>query len=152
MSIEVRLRRGTSTEHNSFTGNTGEVTMDTTLNTLRVHDGSTVGGHLLLSNNVGTTLTTRKVEPAANNTHDLGSTSKRYANLFANNATITTLILGSVLGTSVGGTGLSSFTQNGVFYASNTSAMAQATGTNGQVMQIAASGVPNFDDVDGGTF
>ena len=52
----------------------------------------------------------------------------------------------------MGGTGLSSFTQNGVFYASNTSAMAQATGTNGQVMQIAASGVPDFDDVDGGTF
>ena len=42
--IQVQLRRGTATEHNTFTGAVGEVTVDTTNDTLRVHDGSTTGG------------------------------------------------------------------------------------------------------------
>jgi hypothetical protein len=43
-NISVQLRRGTDTEHSSFTGAEGEVTVDTTNDTLRVHDGTTVGG------------------------------------------------------------------------------------------------------------
>jgi hypothetical protein len=45
MSKQVKMRRGTATEHNSFTGVVGEVTVDTTNHTLRVHDGATVGGN-----------------------------------------------------------------------------------------------------------
>ena len=59
--------------------------------------------------------------------------------------------LATPLKTSDGGTGLTTFAAQGVFYASNTSAVAQATGSNGQVMQITNS-VPTFDDLDGGTF
>lgn len=44
MAIQIQLRSGTATEHNTFTGAVGEVTVDTTNKTLRVHDGSTVGG------------------------------------------------------------------------------------------------------------
>lgn len=40
----VRLRKGTELEHQSFAGVSAEVTYDTTKGTLRVHDGSTVGG------------------------------------------------------------------------------------------------------------
>lgn len=47
MAQQVQLRRGTTANHSSFTGAAGEVTVDTTLNTLRVHDGSTVGGTAL---------------------------------------------------------------------------------------------------------
>ena len=47
-NIQVKLRRGTSAEHDTtnggFTGVEGEVTVDTTNDTLRVHDGSTAGG------------------------------------------------------------------------------------------------------------
>lgn len=43
-NIEVKLRRGTTSQHSSFTGAEGEVTVDTDLDTLRVHDGSTAGG------------------------------------------------------------------------------------------------------------
>jgi hypothetical protein len=43
-NISVQFRRGTDTEHSSFTGAVGEVTVDTTNDTLRVHDGSTAGG------------------------------------------------------------------------------------------------------------
>ena len=43
-NIQVKLRRGTATEHNTFAGAEGEVTVDTTNDTLRVHDGTTAGG------------------------------------------------------------------------------------------------------------
>jgi len=44
MAIQVKFRRGTATQHNSFTGANGEITVDTTNKTLRIHDGVTVGG------------------------------------------------------------------------------------------------------------
>lgn len=44
MAKQVQLRRGTTSEHSSFTGAVGEITVDTSLNTARVHDGSTAGG------------------------------------------------------------------------------------------------------------
>jgi len=40
----IQFRRGTTTQHNSFTGLLGEVTVDTDKKTLVVHDGSTTGG------------------------------------------------------------------------------------------------------------
>ena len=45
MAKQLQLRSGTTTEHNTFTGAVGEVTVDTTKDTLVVHDGVTVGGH-----------------------------------------------------------------------------------------------------------
>lgn len=48
MSTAVQLRRGTTTQHSTFTGAVGEVTVDTTKDTVVVHDGTTVGGHPLV--------------------------------------------------------------------------------------------------------
>ena len=48
MAKLLKLRRGTTSQHSSFTGAEGEVTVDTTKDTLVVHDGSTAGGHELL--------------------------------------------------------------------------------------------------------
>ena len=47
MAYAIQRRRGTAAEHSSFTGLAGEITIDTTNNTIRVHDGSTAGGHRL---------------------------------------------------------------------------------------------------------
>ena len=44
MALQLQLRRGTTTEHSSFTGAVGEVTVNTSKNTLVVHDGVKVGG------------------------------------------------------------------------------------------------------------
>jgi hypothetical protein len=44
MATQLQLRRGTTTEHTSFTGAVGEVTVDTTKDVLVVHDGATAGG------------------------------------------------------------------------------------------------------------
>jgi len=47
MAKLLKLRRGTTTQHGSFTGAEGEVTIDTTKDTAVVHDGSTTGGRAL---------------------------------------------------------------------------------------------------------
>lgn len=47
MSKQVKIRRGTSTQHASFTGVEGEITVNTTTDTIHVHDGATVGGRPL---------------------------------------------------------------------------------------------------------
>ena len=44
MTTQVQFRRGTTAEHDTFTGAVGEVTVDTDLKTLKVHDGSNPGG------------------------------------------------------------------------------------------------------------
>lgn len=43
----VLLKRGNTIQSNSYTGPIGEVTMDTDIKTIRVHDGLTAGGHLI---------------------------------------------------------------------------------------------------------
>jgi hypothetical protein len=40
----LRLKRGTTIQNNSYTGPPGELTVDTTLNQLRLHNGTTAGG------------------------------------------------------------------------------------------------------------
>ena len=50
MSTQVQFRRGTTGETGTFTGAVGEVTVNTTLNTCVIHDGSTPGGFSLLKN------------------------------------------------------------------------------------------------------
>ena len=47
MPTTVQLRRGTTAQNNAFTGTVGELSVDTTLDTLRIHDGSTAGGFAL---------------------------------------------------------------------------------------------------------
>ena len=57
MAKQLKLRRGTTSQHSSFTGAEGECTVDTTKDTLVVHDGSQAGGRPLLRedlSNIGT--------------------------------------------------------------------------------------------------
>jgi hypothetical protein len=44
MTTALQLRRGTTSQHSTFTGANGEVTVDTTKKTAVVHDGTTAGG------------------------------------------------------------------------------------------------------------
>jgi len=47
MPTILQLRRGTTSQSDAFTGAIGEVTVDTDNNQLRLHDGSTAGGHTI---------------------------------------------------------------------------------------------------------
>jgi len=44
MAKKLQLKRGTTSQHSSFTGAVGEVTIDTDKKVVVVHDGSTAGG------------------------------------------------------------------------------------------------------------
>jgi len=44
MTRILQIRRGTSAQNDNLTGLAGEITFDTTNKTLRVHDGTTLGG------------------------------------------------------------------------------------------------------------
>jgi len=44
MATQIQLRRGTTSQHSTFTGAAGEVTVDTDKDVAVVHDGSTAGG------------------------------------------------------------------------------------------------------------
>lgn len=66
MPTVVQFRRGTSTQNNAFTGAVGELTVDTTLDTVRVHDGSTVGGYELVQKAATQTLTNKTINLASN--------------------------------------------------------------------------------------
>lgn len=48
MATQVQRRRGTAAENNAFTGALGEFTYDETNHTIRVHDGVTQGGFMLI--------------------------------------------------------------------------------------------------------
>ena len=63
MSTQIQRRRGTTGEHSTFTGAAGEITIDSTKNTVVVHDGSTAGGfplakeaNALTSSDIGVTV------------------------------------------------------------------------------------------------
>lgn len=52
---KLRIKRGTTAENDAYTGLSGEITLDTDENTLRVHDGETPGGHLVSAGGGGAT-------------------------------------------------------------------------------------------------
>lgn len=70
----------------------------------------------------------------------------------ANTITANSLVLDTPLPANSGGTGLDSFTQNGVLFASTTSALSFVTGSTGKILQINTSGEPVFDDLNGGDY
>jgi hypothetical protein len=47
MATAIQRRRGTTSQHSTFTGLAGEITIDTDKNTVVVHDGSQAGGYPL---------------------------------------------------------------------------------------------------------
>jgi hypothetical protein len=73
----LQLRRGTQSENANFTGAIGELTVDTTRNTLIVHDGVTTGGSALatLASPALTGNPTAPTQTFGNNTTRLATTA-----------------------------------------------------------------------------
>jgi hypothetical protein len=59
MPTVLQFRRGTTVQNDAFTGSVGEVSIDTDLDTLVVHDGTTAGGHTLVTDTATQTLTNK---------------------------------------------------------------------------------------------
>jgi hypothetical protein len=60
MATQVQFRRGTTTQNNAFTGAIGELSYDTEVKTLRLHDGTTAGGGSIVTINAGVQTLTNK--------------------------------------------------------------------------------------------
>lgn len=69
MSVQVQVRRGTTEEHETFTGAVAEITVDTTKDTLVVHNGVTKGGYPLPSTKTVETLVETHTKPDSTVTH-----------------------------------------------------------------------------------
>lgn len=90
----------------------------------------------------------------------VGSNSVDIASTYVGQTSITTLGTittgtwsATTIGTTKGGTGLTGYSTGDLLYASATNTLTTlAAGTEGKVLQINASGVPVWGDVDGGTY
>jgi len=74
MPTILQHRRGTTSQNNAFTGSVGEISVDTDLDTLRVHDGTTAGGFQLTQNAATQTLTNKTLTTPVITEIDSGST------------------------------------------------------------------------------
>jgi len=78
MATQVQFRRGTTTQHNSFTGAIAEITVDTDKDTAVVHDGSTAGGFPLLKEaSIGTSVQAYDANIAKTNVAQAFSAAQR---------------------------------------------------------------------------
>jgi hypothetical protein len=73
MPTILQLRRGTTAEHATFTGAVGEVTVNTTKDTIVVHDGAVAGGYELVSLAATQTLTNKTLTSPTLTTPALGT-------------------------------------------------------------------------------
>ena len=132
MAKLLKLRRGTTTQHSSFTGAEGEVTVDTDKETLVVHDGSTAGGHPV----------------AAEDMANVSSAS--IAGRLATDSIATTKIAGGALPTDV--TVVSANIVNGTIVDEDINASAAIAGTkispNFGSQNITTTGVLNCDNIN----
>ncbi len=145
MPTILQFRRGTTAQNDNYTGSAGELTIDTEIDTIRVHDGSSAGGHSIVSI-AGTQTLTNKTLASPVVTGTMTATTINAATIGNSGAAITGTIqtasqtnitgLGTIttgtwsattIATNKGGTGLTSFTSAGAVYATSTSALTTGT-------------------------
>jgi len=121
MATQVQFRRGTTTQNNAFTGAIGEITYDTQVKTLRLHDGSTAGGGAVVTINAGTQTLTNKTL----------STNSVWQ--------------GTAVGLAYGGTNANlTAVAGGVLYSGASALAISAAGTSGQVLTSAGASAPTW--------
>jgi hypothetical protein len=92
MPTIIKFRRGTTAQNNSFTGSLGEISFDTEIKTLRVHDSATAGGFELVNTNQVQTISNKTIGsdllPSVDSAYDLGSPSAKWKDLYLSGSTI----------------------------------------------------------------
>jgi len=87
MPTVLQFRRGTTAQNNSFTGSAGELSIDTTIDTIRIHDGSTAGGFEVTQNTATQTLTNKTLTSPVLNTSVSGTAVLDEDDMSSNSAT-----------------------------------------------------------------
>jgi len=121
MATQVQFRRGTTTQNNAFTGAIGELTYDTDIKTLRIHDGSTQGGGAVV-------VTLASTQTLTNKTIGAGSSWT-----------------GTPVGIGYGGTGAAlTAVAGGIAYSGASALGISAAGNSGQLLISGGSGAPSW--------
>jgi hypothetical protein len=119
MATQVQFRRGTTTQNNAFTGAIGEITYDTQVKTLRLHDGTTAGGGSVVTTNAS-------VQTLTNKTLSTNSVWQ-----------------GNAVGLAYGGAGAALTAAAGaVVYSSSSALVVGPAGTSGQVLTSGGTSAP----------
>ena len=120
MATQVQFRRGTTSQNNAFTGAQGELTIDTDVYALRIHDGTNAGGRVVPTLTATQTFT--------NKTFGSGNTWN-----------------GNAIGLAFGGTGAAITAVAGAVAFSTGSALALSlAGTSGQVLTSGGTSGPTW--------
>jgi len=125
MPTILKFRRGTTTQNNAYTGAAGELSIDTSLNQIRVHDGSTAGGTTVGAGG----------EVIDDTTPQLGG------NLDVNGNSIVSASNGNI---AITPNGSGNIVLDGLTFPN-------ADGSADQVLKTDGSGTLSFTDVSGGT-
>ena len=121
MATQVQFRRGTTTQNNAFTGAIGEITYDTEVKTLRLHDGSNPGGGAILVN----------LNATQNLTNKTLSTNSVWN--------------GNPVSLTYGGTGAAlTGVAGGIVYSGGSALGISAAGTSGQVLTSGGGSAPTW--------
>ena len=81
MATQVQFRRGTAAQNNNFTGAEGELSVNLSNYSLRLHDGATAGGYEIARQDFTNASFGATVLPALNTTYNLGSSGFKFLNV-----------------------------------------------------------------------
>jgi len=81
MATQVQFRRGTTTQNNNFTGAEGELSVNLSNYSLRLHDGVTAGGYEIARQDFTNATFGTTVLPTLNTTYNLGSSTFKFLNI-----------------------------------------------------------------------
>ena len=81
MATQVQFRRGTATQNNAFTGSEGELSVNLSNYSLRLHDGVSSGGYEIARQDFTNATFGATVLPTLNTTYNLGSSGFKFLNV-----------------------------------------------------------------------
>ena len=81
MATQVQFRRGTAAQNNNFTGAEGELSVNLSNKSLRLHDGVTAGGFEIARKDFTNVTFGATVLPTLNTTYNLGSSTFKFLNV-----------------------------------------------------------------------
>jgi hypothetical protein len=142
MTTAIKRRRGTTSQHSTFTGLEGELTIDTTKDTVVVHDGATAGGFPLAKES-GSAIAATTL--SASSTATLNTLSSSGATITGGS------INGTTVGASTASTGaFTSLSASGAFSANGGATLGDASG-DALTINSSAVSIPNGLNFDSNT-
>lgn len=108
MPTTLKFKRGNEAAANAFTGAAGELYINTTDFSLRIHDGTTVGGHAVSGGGGDFSAVAQDILPSIDSVYDVGSNTHKWSTVYT-------------AGVDFGGALLTSTSANGIVSISTTS-------------------------------